>query len=193
MDEIELPEDMAWTLYGPWVQRRLVRSGMGPGKALESVRDRSDHARRALEREMEDRLTLMSRSPVWHRFGILALKARLGEGSSISVNPFVGTGYNLDHDGDTLNIHLPATDDAQAEARERLLPSKMLFKTRDPDEIINVPKHEYILGMHTAMARPARNRHVFRSQEEALDAIRKQRISLQDEVEINPEYTEQIV
>jgi hypothetical protein len=89
---------------------------------------------------------------------------------------------------DTFNVHLPATDESVQEAKDRLMPSKMLFKTRDPDQTYGNPKHEAVLGLSNAMARPAKNRHTFRSQDEALDAIRKQRISLQDEIEIDPAY-----
>jgi LysM repeat protein len=188
MDEIGLPEDMAWTLYGPWVQRRLVRSGMGPGKALESVRDRSDHARKALEREMEERPAVYSRSPVWHKYGIVAGRAKLVDGKSIEANPYTVEGLGGDFDGDTFNVHLPATDESVQEAKDRLFPSKMLFKTRDPEQTYGNPKHEAVLGLSNAMARPAKNRHVFRSQDQALDAIRKHRISLQDEIEIDPNY-----
>lgn len=100
MDEIGIPSDMAWTLYGPWVQRRLVQAGVNPGKALELVRDRDPQAARALAGEMEDRWILASRAPTWHRFGIMSAKPKLVEGKAIAVNPYTGTGYNLDFNGD---------------------------------------------------------------------------------------------
>jgi len=104
MDEIGIPQEMGWTLYGPWVQRRLVQSGMNPGTALENVRDRTDYAVRALEKEMRERPILATRSPVWWKFGVLGLTPHLVDGDAIMSNPWIETGLGADHDGNCVII-----------------------------------------------------------------------------------------
>ena len=100
MDEVGIPEDQAWTMYAPHTQRRLVMGGMGAGDALRNVKDRTDAARKAMEREAQDRWVLISRAPVWHKWGILAAKPRFVKGNAIEVNPWWTTGANADFDGD---------------------------------------------------------------------------------------------
>jgi DNA-directed RNA polymerase beta' subunit len=68
MDEIGIPEEMAWKLYGNYVQRRLVQSGMAPTSALRHVKDRTPQALKALESELPTRPVVMTRSPAWHKF-----------------------------------------------------------------------------------------------------------------------------
>lgn len=184
LDEIGIPEEMAWRMYSPYIQRRLVRAGMSPTDALKNIEDRSDHAKRALQQESDDRWIVYSRAPVWHKYGVLSGKPKLIEGNAIAINPFVTTGLNADFDGDAMNLHLPSLPDAVEEARTKLKPSAMLLKTRDPDEVMPAPKQEQILGLYRAQHRPARNVHQFGTHEEALQAIESGRVSLSDEVEI---------
>lgn len=100
LDEIGVPREALWKLYGPYVQRRLLRSGMSSMSALQNVADRSQHAMKALEAEMKERPVIYSRAPVWHKFGTLAGWPKLIDGDNIASNAFVSTGLGLDHDGD---------------------------------------------------------------------------------------------
>ena len=86
----------------------------------------------------------------------------------------------------TLNVHVPATHAAVKDATEKLLPSKMLHSVRDFTSIVPQPKHEQIWGLVTAGTRPAQNKHVFRSLEEAAKAVETGKIRMSDEVEIQP-------
>jgi hypothetical protein len=56
-------------------------------------------AKKELLAEMEDRPVILNRAPVWHKYGILALKPQLVKGNSIQTSPLINAGYNLDHDG----------------------------------------------------------------------------------------------
>lgn len=183
LDEIGIPKEMAWTLYGPWTQRRLVKAGVNPGKALELIRDQDPQAERALQLEMTDRPVVYSRAPVWHKFGVLSGRPKLVEGKAIAVNPLVTDGLNADFDGDTMNVHLPASDKGVEEARTILRPSSMLFKTRDPGQILPQPKHEQVLGLYTATQRPGLAQR-FPDEDSFLRAYRQGTVSLSDEIEI---------
>ena len=100
LDEIGIPKDSAWKMYGPYIQRRLLRSGMSSMGALQHVADRTPHAEKALMTEMSERPVIYSRAPAWHKYNVLAAWPKLTEGDDIQTNPYVSTGLNLDHDGD---------------------------------------------------------------------------------------------
>ena len=100
------------------------------------------------------------------------------------ISPLVTTGLNADFDGDTINIHVPGLPDAVKDAKEKLLPSKMLFSMREHDRVVPTPNQELILGLYTAQKRPAKNNYVFSSEEEALTAIENKQVKLSDNIEI---------
>lgn len=186
LDEVGVPLEMAWVMYAPYIQRRLVQNGMSSISAIQHIKDRSDYARKALDKEVLDRPVIYSRSPAWHKFNIIAGKPKLIEGNAISINPLVTTGSNSDFDGDTMNLHVPSQPEAVKEAWDKLMPSKMLFSIRDQEKVVPVPKQELILGLYTANKRPAKNTHNFNTEEDALRAIRSGNVSLSDEINIVP-------
>lgn len=184
LDEIGVPDEMAWTLYSPYVQRRLVRSGMKPSTAIKSIKDRGQEADSALNAEMRERPVVYSRAPAWHKFNVISGYPRRVKGSSITINPLVTSGLGADFDGDTVNVHLPSMPDAVDDARQKLLASKMLFSDKERGKVMPTPKHELILGLYSSQRRQPRQRRQFASSDEALKAIQRGEISLNDEVEI---------
>jgi hypothetical protein len=100
MDEVGVPEDMAWRLYGNYVQRRLVRSGMSPAAALKHIAERTPVARKALDSELPNRPGVLTRSPAWHRTNVIGQNIRLVPGDAIRVNTFITEGQNADFNGD---------------------------------------------------------------------------------------------
>lgn len=185
MNEIEIPYDMAWSMYKPYIQRRLVQAGVAPSEALKAINDRSDHAKQMLEREVEDRYVVYSRAPAWHKYNTVSGRVKLTEGKTISINPFVTTGLNADFDGDTINLHVPATDEARKEARELLLPSKMLFSIRDQDKIVPKLKHEQVLSLFASNARPSKETFDFPDRESAIQAVKKGDVPMSSEITVN--------
>ena len=103
MDEVGLPEDMAWKLYGNYVQRTLVRGGMAAGAALRHIVDRTPQATKAMEEEFKKRPVVVTRSPAWHKFNATGQNPRLVKGDAIRINTFITEGHNADFDGDDAN------------------------------------------------------------------------------------------
>lgn len=184
LDEIGIPEEMAWKMYAPYIQKRLVRMGMSPGKALQDVKNRTSHAGKALEMEVKDRPVIYSRAPSWHKYNVISGKPKLITGATIKINPLVTTGLNADFDGDTINLHVPSQSDAVKEAWDILMPSRMLFATRDRESVVPKLKHEQVLGGFAAQQRKPLKKHVFTNEQEALNAINTGQVSLSDEIEI---------
>jgi DNA-directed RNA polymerase subunit beta' len=185
IDDIGIPEAIAFKVYAPYIQRRLRMSGMSDMDALKHTRERDEHARRALEKEMEVRPVVYPRAPAWLKFSILAAKPKLTEGNAIAINPFVTTGMNADFDGDTINVHVPASPSAVKEAYEKLMPSTFPFSNRDQDKLVPLPKQEQILGLYTAATSPATPPIDFPSEQAAIEAIKSGQIPLSADITIN--------
>lgn len=102
VDEVGLPEDMAWTIFQPFIIRQLVRQGYRPIDADKELEERGFVARKALESVMADRPVLLNRAPTLHKFGIMAFKPKLVEGRAIKIPPLVVKGFNADFNGDSI-------------------------------------------------------------------------------------------
>lgn len=97
----------------------------------------------------------------------------------------VDSGFNMDHDGDTVNIHVPASDEASKEALSKMLPSKNLFSLTDMKSTRYKPEKEHVSGLW-ALTRGKSKKPVkrFRTKAEAIAAYRHGEISHDDPVEI---------
>lgn len=83
----------------------------------------------------------------------------------------------------TINVHVPATDEASKEVKEKLMPSQNPYMDRTPGSIIHSPKQEEILGLYAAATAPATPPVRFNSKDEALTAIRQGKVKLSDDIE----------
>ncbi len=185
MNEVGIPAEHGWKLYGSYIQRRLVRSGMAPPAALRHVKERTPQALKALEAEMAVRPVVLTRSPAWHKFNVQGLNARLVDGDAIRVNTWITDGQTMDFDGDTASIHLPSSDAAVKDVRERMMPDKMLWSIKDRNKVMSVPKHEQVAGLNLGGNLPIKNKVRFKSNDEAMKAIETGQIDLNDDIEID--------
>lgn len=64
----------------------------------------------------DDDVVLFNRQPSLHKLSIMAHKAKVLEHRTFRFNECVCTPYNADFDGDEMNLHLPQTEEARAEA-----------------------------------------------------------------------------
>lgn len=184
MDSIAIPENMAWSVYRPFVTRHLVQHGMTPMRAATAVADRHGAARNALLEVMKTRPVIVDRSPVWHRYGIMAFHPQLTTGHNIETNVVVNKGYGLDHDGDAMQVHVPATDQAVKDAYDRMLPSKNLLDVATFKPHM-VPSQEFLGGLYAASTGKSSNRPVqFATKLEALRAFWRGDIGADQEVHI---------
>lgn len=70
-----------------------------------------------VERHLQDGdVVLFNRQPSLHRVSIMAHRARVMPWKTFRFNECVCTPYNADFDGDEMNLHLPQTEEARAEA-----------------------------------------------------------------------------
>lgn len=104
LDEVGLPEERAWTVYSPFLVRRMVRDGVPRLQALQYAKDRTPLARKALLAEMDSRPVVVSRAPVLHRFGEMAFMPKLVKGDAMHVNPSIVAGFGADFDGNCVDF-----------------------------------------------------------------------------------------
>jgi len=148
MDSIGIPEDSAWSLYKDFVMRRLVRRGYPSVRSLELIEKKDPVAKEMLEAEMASRPVLVDRAPTWHKFNLLAMYPHISDGNTIRVSPLVTKGFNMDFDGDQANFHVPVSDKAVEQAKNKMLPSRNLFSLTDLKSVRHSPSMEMTLGLY---------------------------------------------
>lgn len=70
-----------------------------------------------IERHLIDGdIVLFNRQPSLHRISMMAHRVKVVTGNTFRLNPAVCHPYNADFDGDEMNLHVPQSDEARAEA-----------------------------------------------------------------------------
>lgn len=91
-----------------------------------------------VERHLNDGdVVLFNRQPSLHRVSIMAHRAKVMPFRTLRFNECVCKPYNADFDGDEMNIHLPQTELAQAEARVLLDIKNNLMIPRSGDPLVS--------------------------------------------------------
>ena len=153
MDQVALPEDMSWKLYGPFIIKELVRQGQMASQAQKEVDDRTPRARKALDLAMVKRPVMLNRAPSLHKFSMMAFNPQITNGKAIKIPPLVVTGYNADFDGDTMTVHVPISDKAVRESY-KMMPSRNLYKPGTGSLMVG-PSQESQLGFYLLTKNPA--------------------------------------
>ncbi len=65
---------------------------------------------------MDGDISTFNRQPSLHRMSMMCHRVRVLPGLTLRLNPAVCAPYNADFDGDEMNLHIPQTEEAQAEA-----------------------------------------------------------------------------
>jgi len=186
MDTVGIPEEKAWELFRPFILRKLVRRGFPPVKAKELIENKTKEARAVLLDEMDNRPILINRAPSWHKFSILAFRGIPVDEDVIRVSPLVTSGFNMDFDGDTATMHVPASSKAADEAWAKMRPSRNLFTLMDRRSLQHVPSKEMVMGLYH-LTRPANKNvkpMVFKTMAEAQRAYHAGIIKINDPIEI---------
>ena len=120
-----------------WLQargeKRDLRSSPMDREALARNLREGDTVERHL---VDGDVLLFNRQPSLHRLSMLAHRAKILPGRTFCFNECVCLPYNADFDGDEMNIHVPQTEEARAEALELMLPSQNTVSPRNGSPII---------------------------------------------------------
>jgi len=188
LDQCGVPKKMALELFKPFVIKKILEKELAFNVrgASRLIEEETEEVWASLEEVVKEKLVLLNRAPTLHRLGVQAFHPILIEGEAIRLHPLVCTAFNADFDGDQMAIHVPLSDEAQQEARERMLSSVNLLKPSTGDPIM-IPTKDMILGCYylTKLAPQAEGEgKMFGSREEALIAYNLKKIDLRAQIKV---------
>ncbi|MDD1707729.1 MAG: DNA-directed RNA polymerase subunit A', partial [Methanoregulaceae archaeon] len=100
-----------------------------------------------VERQLRDwDIVLFNRQPSLHRMSIMAHREKVMDGRTFRLNPAVCPPYNADFDGDEMNLHIPQTEEARAEAAILVAVEENILSPRFGGPIIG-GIHDHISGI----------------------------------------------
>lgn len=149
LNEIGIPMRLASSIFEPFIIFQLIRSGKTNQeelsieiekftgielsidtiqKVLKSIKNNDKVPNKlfkiffdATERAIYGRIVLAKRDPALHAESYRAYNPVLTTGDTIQLCTLQVGGHNADFDGDTMGIFHPMSDEAQAEAREKMM------------------------------------------------------------------------
>ena len=183
-----LPKEMAIELFKPFVMKELVANGTSHNikNAKKMVEKLEPAVWDVLEDVIKEHPVMLNRAPTLHRLGIQAFEPILVEGKAIKLHPLVCTAFNADFDGDQMAVHLPLSQEAQAECRFLLLSPNNLLKPSDGGPVA-VPSQDMVLGIYyLTQERPGAKGEgmIFKSVNEAILAYENQEATLHSRVKV---------
>ncbi|MEK7567901.1 MAG: DNA-directed RNA polymerase subunit beta' [Patescibacteria group bacterium] len=145
-----LPKHMALELFRPFVIAGLLKKELAFNirGANRLIDEGISEVWAILEEVIKDKYVLLNRAPTLHRLSIQAFRPTLIEGNAIQVHPLVCTAFNADFDGDQMAVHVPLTEEAQAEAREFMSADKNILKPGNGNVIVSIDKLDMVLGCY---------------------------------------------
>lgn len=144
-----LPKLMALELFKPLVIGELIAREQAHNirSATRMIETGETAVWDALDEVIKGKYVLLNRAPSLHRLSIQAFQPVLKEGRAIQLHPLVCKGFNADFDGDQMAVHLPLSDEAQAEARDIMAANKNLLKPADGSPILHI-EQDIVLGCY---------------------------------------------
>ena len=189
LEQCGLPKRMALELFKPFVinklvEREIVHNIRGASKLIDEA---PDEVWAILEEIIRDKYVILNRAPTLHRLGIQAFRPKLIEGMAIQIHPLVCAAFNADFDGDQMAVHLPLSEEAQAEAKNLILSTKNILKPATGDPIA-VPRQDIVMGCFwlTKVKKGAKGEgHIFASKNEAVLSYQLDKIAINAQVKIH--------
>lgn len=96
---------------------------------------------------INDDVVLFNRQPSLHRISIMAFRAKIMPWRTLRFNVCACSPFNADFDGDEMNLHLPQTLEAAADAKVLMNILSNLFSPRSGDLIV-APTQDFLSGAY---------------------------------------------
>ena len=150
LNQCGLPKHMALELFRPFVIGKLLEKELaynirGAGRLID---EGVPEVWAILEDVIKDKYVLLNRAPTLHRLGIQAFQPILIEGNAIQLHPMVCPAFNADFDGDQMAVHVPLSQEAQAEAREIMAAPKNILKPGNGEPVVASKLLDILLGAY---------------------------------------------
>jgi DNA-directed RNA polymerase beta subunit len=184
LNQVGLPESQAWSIYEPFIVRKLRGAGYSGTDALKMVASKNKTAYSALQQAVKERPVMVNRAPTLHKFSIMGFWPVLTKGNTLQVSPSIVEPFGMDFDGDNANFHVPVSAKAAQEVVDKMMPEKNLLDVRGFKSHYN-PIREYVQGIHLASRqKEGKPVHTFATKAEAVEAYKKGTIDVDDPIKI---------
>ena len=188
MYQCGIPKEMALELFKPHVINGLVSKDIAHNiKAAKRLIDNQDPVVwDIVEEVIKEHPVMLNRAPTLHRLGIQAFEPILVGGKAIRLHPLVCPAFNADFDGDQMAVHVPLSEEAQAEARMLMLGSNNILHPKSGDPIVT-PSQDMVLGNYYITMEKAGEEgegRVFKNSNEALMAYERREITLHTRIAV---------
>ena len=182
MYECGIPKEMALELFKPHVIHGLVSKEIASNikAAKRMIENQDERVWDIVEEVIKEHPVLLNRAPTLHRLGIQAFEPKLIEGKAIRLHPLVCPAFNADFDGDQMAVHVPISEEAQAEARLLMLGANNILSPKDGSPIAT-PGQDMVLGNYYLTMEKAGlegEGRVFRNTDDAIMAYERREITL---------------
>ena len=182
MYECGIPKEMALELFKPHVINGLVSKEIASNikAAKRMIENQDPRVWDIVEEKIKEHPVMLNRAPTLHRLGIQAFEPKLISGRAIRLHPLVCAAFNADFDGDQMAVHVPISDEAQAEARILMLGANNILSPKDGQPIVT-PGQDMILGNYCITIEEAGldgEGRVFKNDSEAIMAYERREITL---------------
>ncbi len=198
IDECGLPRKMALELFKPFVIHELIEKDIVHNIKTANllIQQEPPEVWAALEEVIKGKYVLLNRAPTLHRLGIQAFRPKLVEGLAIQLPPLVCGGFNADFDGDQMAVHLPLSEEAQQEAKERMAANRNLLKPAAGESIAHLTQ-DIVLGIYYLTKeipfQENKELKIFSDEKETLLALENKKIALQEIIKVRPEKSNKII
>jgi DNA-directed RNA polymerase subunit beta' len=181
MYQCGIPKEMALELFKPHVIRGLIEKEICHNikAAKRMIENQDDRVWDIVEEVIKGHPVLLNRAPTLHRLGIQAFEPKLIDGKAIRLHPLSCPAFNADFDGDQMAVHVPLSNEAQAEAKILMLGSGNILKPSSGEPVVT-PSQDMVLGnYYLTMEKLSDNEgRVFKNPNEALMAYERREIDL---------------
>jgi DNA-directed RNA polymerase subunit beta' len=145
-----LPKHMALELFKPFIISELLKRELAfnISGARRLIEDAIPEVWAILEEVIDGKYVLLNRAPTLHRLGIQAFQPVLIEGNAIQLHPLVCTAFNADFDGDQMAVHVPLSEESQAEARLVMAADKNILKPGNGEPVVSAKLLDIVLGTY---------------------------------------------
>ena len=172
MYQCGIPKGMAIELFKPHVINGLVEKEIAHNiKAAKKLIDNRDpRVWDIVEEVIKEHPVMLNRAPTLHRLGIQAFEPKLIGGKAIRLHPLVCPAFNADFDGDQMAVHVPLSEEAQAEARILMLGANNILHPKSGEPVVT-PAQDMVLGNYyltTEKVDEKNEGRVFKDSNEAL-------------------------
>ena len=188
MYECGIPKEMALELFKPHVINGLVSKEIATNikAAKRMIENQDPRVWDIVEEKIKEHPVMLNRAPTLHRLGIQAFEPKLVNGRSIRLHPLCCAAFNADFDGDQMAVHVPISDEAQAEARILMLGANNILSPKDGKPIVT-PSQDMVLGNYYITIEKAGLKgeaRVFKNPDEALMSYERREITLHTRIVI---------